>query len=550
MYISRMPITEEDKQAIIELQHQATEKAAAIEKAHNENASSEEYNRVFDEYNRISRKLFDLRESIRKRYVVELSQDKAKALQNAADILEAYTKKDYQAEAAQAHKWAEEKLYNYKVLFEQEPSYKDIPEIKKEYDYYKEVKATSYRNFKGAYTRLTFITKDEREALVLGGHGTEELDILIYNRAATFYKPNKYEARSDVKSIAPPLSLQSFADAELVPVYNGPMTSIFASLSTKGLIPVRDKLKLEKASGRSVFTYTLTPNKDTGVFIAKLNPSTKKLLFRIQDIFTALNTYAPDDTSMLTPEIKINLKDYAEACGIPVDDKAKLDNFRKKVKENVNILYEISIDGQEPAKAVKGQPADVRFRLFESIDTRGKGGCYSVALTMKFAAYLANSYLIQAPKGFYALPDNNPNCIAIGLKLCSHSSMRNNILQGTANIIGVKTLLEAASDIQSYEELKATNNRNWKRCIREPLEAALELNVDCKVIREWYYCGSKGAKISDAELDSKTYDDYEALYIHFTMYGNREKLLEDAKSKGGNNKAKHQTRSGNKQKKQ
>ena len=563
MYITRMTITEEDKRAIMELQHEANKKAKLLDAARESNASSEEYNRAFDEYNKVSRKLFDLREAIRKRYVTELSQDKAKALQNAADILEAYTREDYRKEAAQAHAWAEEKLMSYRATFEQFPEYRDIPEIKKEYEYYKEVKATSYRNFKGAYTRLSFITKDEREALILGGHGTEELDTLIYNRAATFYKPNKHEARSDGKSVTPPLGndgnyiLQAFADSDLIPFYNGPMTNIFASVSTKGIQPGRrGDMQITKQSGRSSFTYTLTSDDTGNKILSRLTPSTKKLFFRIIQTFTAANPYSPEENTPLNPVVKINLKDFARVCGVPISAvpqnsqeamneeaaraEIEFNNFRRKVKDNMNILYRISVDGTEPGK---GKTPDVRFRLLEHIDTRARGGYFTCELTQRFASYLANAYVLQGSEALYSLPDTNPNCFSIGLKLSSHSSIRNNIIQGTADIIGVKTLLEAASDIQSYEALVESNNRNWKRCIREPLEAALEANVDCGVITEWYYCGSKGTRISDAELDSKTYADYEALYVHFTMAGNREKLIETAKAKGGSSRAKKKTRS-------
>ena len=46
MYITRMIVTEADKRAIMELQHEANEKAKLLDAARESNASSEEYNRA------------------------------------------------------------------------------------------------------------------------------------------------------------------------------------------------------------------------------------------------------------------------------------------------------------------------------------------------------------------------------------------------------------------------------------------------------------------------------------------------------------------------
>ncbi len=532
MYITRMPITEEDKQAILELQHEANEKAAAIEKAHNENASSEEYNRAFDEYNRISRKLFDLREAIRKRYVVELSQDKEKALQNAAAILDAYTRKDYQAEAAQAHKWAEEKLYNYKVLFEQGPSYKDVPEIKKEYEYFKEVKATSYQNFKGAYTRLTFITKDEREALILGGHGTEELDNLIYNRAATFYKPNKNEARSDVKSIAPPLGedgnnmLHAFAEQSpfFQPLLNDPVINTLPSISTRAKnVSLNTRTDVATATKNGV---TIMMD-DYSKLSTKLRPSAFKLLDAATCQLTTINhTKGENET------VHFSLRDYARQCNIDIDPypcdtpeeaekeaaraKGTLKEFRKEVATDLEALFSARLawKNEDMRTGEEKDFADIRIIAKKGI----KSGEVFITFFSDIADYLfTRKYIMQYPVSLRAIPNTNPNCYAIGRKLAQYNSMDANANAGRADRIGVKSLLQAAPEIQSYEEMIASGNRNWKTRIKKPLEDSLNLLVEYGVLTNWEYCGTNGKQLTREEMDTSSFPVFSGFLVHFTM---------------------------------
>lgn len=556
MFITKITLSEEDKQSILELQHKCNELFLPIEKIRSEHMTPEQVQQANEAYFKVSRQLFDLREDIRRRYIAELSKDKAQALQNASEILDAYTIEDYRKEAREARTRALERIEEIESLLNDVPAYKENPDVQKEYNYWKIVRDTSGFNFTGAYHRLSTITVYEREALLLGEHGEKELDDLIYKKASSFYKPRG-------KDIRPPEPETSPIDKEeymlrsidgTIPFYNGPMTNLFASASTKGIQPERGgDIRITKQTGRSSFTYTLTSDDTGSKILSRLTPSTKKLFFRIIQTFTAANPYSPGSSTQLNPIVRINLKDFARVCRIPINEDPKtpaeaakaeteFNNFRRKVKDNINILYRISVDGTEPGKG-KDKSPDVRFRLLEHIDTRARGGCFSVELTRSFASYLANAYVLQGSEALYALPDTNPNSFPIGLKLSSHSSIRNNITQGTHEIIGVKTLLDAASDIQKYEALVATGNRNWKRCIREPLEAALEANVDCGVITEWYYCGSKGAKISDAELDSKSYPDFEALYIHFTMTGSKERLLNAGKKRTAGTEKKKRPRS-------
>lgn len=537
MFITKITLSEEDKQSILELQHKCNELFLPIEKIRSENMTPEQVQQANEAYFKVSRQLYDLREDIRRRYIAELSKDKAQALQNASEILDAYTIEDYRAEAREARTRALERIEEIKALLDDVPAYKESPDVQKEYNYWKIVRDTSGFNFTGAYHRLSTITVYEREALLLGEHGEKELDDLIYKKASSFYKPRGKEVKQPEPE-TPPIGkdgnyvLDEFTfRPEYMAYYGGPITNTMAAVTTKGIMPNKaGDIVVSKEVGRSKYTYTLTADGAQGV-ISGLNPSSQKLFVELQEQFSMQNHYRPNGDRKLNTLVHMSLKDFARMRGENIDEEPKdvmedvikerqrakdvLDNFRKKTKRDLDTIYRLSVEGEEPGKNKKQQPDFFKMRLVDSVGIRK--GEIVVNFTLPFASYLVNSYVIKAPRSIHKLPDKNPNCLAIALKLSSHSSNDNNKIKKTDNIISVKSLLEAAPQIQSYDQLLASGNRNWKRCIREPLEAALELNVDFDVINEWYYCGSKGVRISDAALEATSYHDYEGLYVAFKM---------------------------------
>ena len=537
MFITKITLTEEDKKTILELQHKCNELFVPIDKARSEKMSEEEFRKANDAYYEVSRQLFNYREDVRRRYVAELSKDKEKALKNASEILNAYTIEDYRREAKEAKAQAIERLENLDSLLKDIPEYKNIQDISREYNYWKMVKETAGFTFNGAYHRLTSITVNERQGLVMGDHGEKELDDLIYARAASFYKPKGKDVKQPEPD-SPPIGkdgnyvIDEFAFRPgYMAYYGGPMTNNLAAVATKGIVPNKvGDILVSKQVGRSKYTYTLTADGAQGV-ISGLNPSSQKLFVALQEQFSLQNHYRPEGEPMLNTTVHMSLKDFARMRGERVDEESKdvmadvlkerqrakdvLDNFRKKTKRDLDTIYRLSVEGEEPGKNKKHQPDFFKMRLVDYVGI--KKGEIVVNYTPAFASYLVSSYVIKAPRAVHKLPETNPNCLAIALKLSTHSSNDNNKVKKTSNIISVKALLDSVPAIQSYEQMIASGNRNWKQRIREPLEEALELNVDYNVITEWYYCGSKGVKISDASLEATSYQDFEKLYITFKM---------------------------------
>lgn len=533
MYISKIVFTEEDKRQILDLQQEFDKKAAALNEAHKTKANDETYRKAFDEYNRIARKLFDINENIRLRYIQELSRDKEKALSNAAEIITTYTKEDYRKDAAEVRKWTQEKLDALERTFEQFPEYRDIPELKSEYNEYQSMLSYTGYNYKSAVARLNGITHNEREALKLGGHGTEELDKLIREHATTFYKPVTRQTKVTLQDIFPPVGkdanymLQAFAEQSpfFSPLLNGPVTNALSTISTK---PKNVKVNRsdEATATKNGITIMI---EDYSSLSVKLRPSALKL-FDTATCF--LTTGSINHVQGENETVHFSLIDYARECNIDVDPlpcdspdeaakeisraKANLREFKKEVTADLKALSKTRISWTNTDMR-PGEPPDfVNISIFPKVGI--KSGEIIVTFFSDIADYLfARNYIMQYPLSLRGIPNTNPNCYAIGRKLALHASLDANVMAGRADRISVKALLQAAPEIQSYDEMVASGNRNWKARIKKPLEDSLNLLVDYGVLTGWEYCGTKGTQLTTGEKETTSYPNYENFLVHFTM---------------------------------
>ena len=131
------------------------------------------------------------------------------------------------------------------------------------------------------------------------------------------------------------------------------------------------------------------------------------------------------------------------------------------------------------------------------------------------ANYLNQAYIMQYPLELLAISECNPNAYPIARKLALHHSIDNNHKKGTANIISVAKLLESAPEIPSIEVVRA-GNQSWSDRIKDRLEKALDTISD---IIPWEYSNSKGAPLTDSQLDISDYDTFIKLYIKFDILG-------------------------------
>lgn len=239
-----------------------------------------------------------------------------------------------------------------------------------------------------------------------------------------------------------------------------------------------------------------------------LRISTIKLLDMCYIELTQSNHYRHKSGARNT-SVNIPLERYMELCGIPLTKSSK-DKTRRKVKEDLDTLYAISLNWTEPSGKNTKDFKDMRICHEKGI-TRG---VIQIDFTPKMANYLTGAYLTQFSTALFALDERNKNAYPLGRKILLHHGIDSNQKKGTANILSVSSLLQTCPDIPSYEQVMS-ENRTVAQRIKEPLEKAL----DAIPFLTWEYSNSKGVPLTPEQLDATDWQSYTSLYVHFEVKG-------------------------------
>ena len=248
---------------------------------------------------------------------------------------------------------------------------------------------------------------------------------------------------------------------------------------------------------------------DFKVFIEKYSnkKSLKVGVVKLLDIlaikFAKSNHYKaknPNRTVTFSLDEYINLLDIKD-----------IKDARRRLKEALDTLYSISLEWEEKSKGKVINYAKMRICEAQGIER----GIASFTFTSDMANYLNQAYIMQYPLELLAISERNPNAYPIARKLALHHSIDNNHKKGTANIISIAKLLEVAPEIPSIETVRAVNG-SWGERIKGALEKALDTISD---IIPWEYSNSKGAPLTDSQLDISDYDTFIKLYIKFDILG-------------------------------
>ena len=333
--------------------------------------------------------------------------------------------------------------------------------------------------------------------------------------------------KAPVKLEAPVLSAPEDAiepSSEFLPVLHGKATDAIARMS--GSKPTPNPLN-NTASIESGEVKLIIKSLDT--LSGTLGVSTHKLLSTAIAGFTALNhTGTGKDRSLREAKVAISLKEYALKCGYDVEEhptdspeeaekealraKRALDNVRRKVKKDLELLYNASISWKEKVKGKDADFADIRILGGKGI----KAGYINIEFTVSLAEYLIQLPLSQYPQSLLSLDERNNNAYNIGLKMAEHYSNDNNQIKGTAQLLKVKTLLDY-TNLPTISEVRA-KERSWGERIKEPFENALDALTACGLLEDWRYSHSKGGEMTDEEATSfKDFDEWAETLVHFTL---------------------------------
>lgn len=312
-----------------------------------------------------------------------------------------------------------------------------------------------------------------------------------------------------------------------MPMYNSAITNDFMRI-TKNI--------MEKERGGTQATFT-TPDgnkieiRKFGEVQSGLSASADMILNAAQVALTAIN-YHRTDASSVNNIVEIPLFEYAEKRGLlenitprtmpTPEEQAKenrradnaLKDFRRQLRRDLKAWQECYWTATIKTGKRKNEYIEQRIIY--------KSKVWNDRITIYFdqdaAAMIANGGVIQYPDCLLLHDAKNPNAYKIGYKIALHNSMDNNAAAGTDSTLSVKSLLAAAPEIPTYEDLQKRGQRNWKDKIKAILEKNLDEQIRVGMISKWIYRDPTTEKEYTPEnAQPMTWAQYSRLMVNFIM---------------------------------
>ena len=289
-------------------------------------------------------------------------------------------------------------------------------------------------------------------------------------------------------------------------MYNGVATNLLANISTRTQPPEVDAITGEAKIQRGSLTAFIDSYNELS---SEIRVSTLKLLDICTIALTHQTHYKDPIRDRSDRTVVIPLEKYMDMCGIP-HTKASKDKIRRRVREDLELLYHISLAWTE--NGGKNRVKDfAKMRICDYISL--KNGNMEFSFSEDMAKYLINAYVTQYSLALLQADERNPSIYRLGRKLLNHHSNDNNQRNGTANILRVSKLLEVCPEIPSYEQVMNTD-RAVERRIITPFENAL----DGVPLLKWEYSNAKGEPLTEEQLATRReYKTFAALYICFSF---------------------------------
>lgn len=247
-----------------------------------------------------------------------------------------------------------------------------------------------------------------------------------------------------------------------------------------------------------------------------LKSSTVKLLQAGVLQLTYNNSYRQTTPETVRSVAEFTLDEYMALRGLKDRKEA-----RKQIQSDLEVLFNLSIGWMENTGA--GEKAFDMMRVCYRTSL-SRGGTITMAFSPELANYLVNAYEMKLPELYWRLSDKrNPNSSPLLWKISLLK--KQNRGHASEDVISIRTLLENAPDIPSFDEVQASD-RAFTRRIIDPLER--DLNALSSVL-SWEYCNAKRTPLTKKQLERFSYAMFIECYIRIQW--TRYPMLESAPSK-------------------
>lgn len=325
------------------------------------------------------------------------------------------------------------------------------------------------------------------------------------SQAASGLPPAKKKARQTPKLDA--ITAEAIAEVKGNLILQGTATNAFTKMR-----PTKRNVSVDAVTGTATIksgdvTYYLTHYSD----ITDPRTSTYQLLDALTEILT--------DTGAREPAVEMPITEYMEKRGLK-DYK----ETRKQVEQDLETLFNASMSFRENRNGKEQNFMDMRI-----CDAKGiKNGVIQFSFGSTFFSLLRTYAVMPNHPLLYRINGKrNPYSYFLLRKLLEHKNM--NAGKKNENVIAVKTLLKACEGLPTRAEIEATD-RHYDTRIIKPFERDLDALESALT---WEYCHRNGEPLTDEELSSYTYDDFESFLILTTWkdYPDQTQRLADRQAK-------------------
>ena len=295
-------------------------------------------------------------------------------------------------------------------------------------------------------------------------------------------------------------------------ILNTPTLNLLPSVNLKTVDKVRDPITNRTSIHLGTGTIHIE-NFDANKDYFKLR--VLKMLDLLIFLVGKKNQYKLSEEEAVNCVVEFSIKQYAELLGKsnPASISTKK-NVRRIIEEALSLLNDLSISTAEKRKSEIKEFKDMK--LIEEF--KCKKEVYTVQLTEKFVRYLITSYVTNFPLRLFKIDERSKNVYSLAKKLVYHQSINNNRKKKIHEVISVEALLNVCPKIPAIEEVRL-KKAGWHSRIEESLDNSLNKLVDYKILVSWEYSNPNGVRLSDKQLEMKSFFEFQKFRIHFKVSG-------------------------------
>ena len=295
-------------------------------------------------------------------------------------------------------------------------------------------------------------------------------------------------------------------------ILNTPTLNLLPSVNSKTVDKVRDPITNRTSIHLGTGTIHIE-NFDANKDYFKLR--VLKMLDLLILLVGKKNQYELSEEEAVNCFVEFSIKQYSELLGKskPASISTKK-NVRCIIDEALCLLKDLSISTKEKRGAHHVVFNDIKFIE----EFKCENGIYTVQLTEKFVRYLITSYVTNFPLKLFKIDERSKNVYSLAKKLVYHQSINNNRKKKIHEVISVEALLNVCPKIPAIEEVRLKKG-GWRSRIEESLDNSLNKLVDDKILVSWEYSNPNCERLSDKQLEMKSFFEFQKYRIHFKVSG-------------------------------